>query len=219
MPKITLVAKDLDEVVHRKLVKQKDGAGFGNRSWADYFRHITKDEFLKDNVSDIIQKSTRDKMLGVWCNNFAENVADIREGLSISDLVPEEAKIDENVILGPAIVVGRGPSIYKHKHINLLAKNGFKGTIVVSDGSLIDCLKQGVVPDYVVSVDGNNELIWKWYDHPLVDKFGSKIKAILCVSVAHNVVERCNKAGIKIYWFNPQFDDYRKHDSFTKIQM
>jgi len=216
---VQLIADDVYEVTHRKLLKMKNDIGLGDISWSEFFDKITEDIFLLDDVNAIIQKATRDNLLKVWCVNFGDNLEDIRNGKTIRDLVPLEAQENENVVLGPGVVVGRGPSIYKHKHLNLLAKSNFKGAIVASDGSLIDCLKRGVIPTHVVSVDGNNELIWKWYDDPLVDKYGSKIKAILCVSVAHNVVERCKKAGIEIFWFNPQFDDYRRNDSFTKLQM
>lgn len=214
-----LVIDDLPEVAFRKLMRMKDAAGFTDKSWSEYFTHMTNDMFLDESIEERIQKNTRDNLLKLWCQNLADNLEAIRSGDTIKALVPKEAEADPNVILGPAIVVGRGPSIFKHKHLDLLGKKGFKGAIIASDGALIECLKRGVIPTHVVSVDGNREKIWKWYDHPLVDKYGSGIKAMLCCMVANSTLKRIEQAGMPHYWFNPQFDDYRQNESWTRMQM
>ena len=214
-----IVADEVDEVTLRKWMKLKDSQDHGDKTNGDFIKWLVRDVYLYDNQEEAIQRNTRNNLLRMWCGNFAANLNVIREGKLISDMIPPEAVEDENIILGPAIIIGRGPSLYKYKHLQMLAKSKFKGTVVASDGALIDCLKAGVIPNYVISVDGNRDLICKWYDHPLVVKYGKRIKAVLCVSVAHNVYEQCVKAGMDVYWFNPQFDDYRRNDSFTKIQM
>mgnify|MGYP001618136739 FL=1 len=209
----------MDEPTFRKMVKLKDQQGYTSKPWGEWFQSLFKEMYLNDSSEEMIQKSTRENLLKTWCENFGENLSSIKQGDTIAALVPEEAKKDPFCVLGPALVVGRGPSIFRNKHLELLAEKGFKGTVIATDGALLECLRRGVVPQYVVSVDGNREKIVQWYDDPLVDRHGSRITAILCCMVAHNVVERIEKAGMPYCWFNPQFDDWRKNDSFTRIQM
>jgi hypothetical protein len=121
---------------------------------------------------------------------------------------------------GSAIVVGRGPSLFKHNHLPMLAEaieTGYKGLIVASDGGLIPCLENRVIPDYVVSVDGA-PVIRKWFEHPLVEKYGSEIKWIASVTINHDVYLAGRKAGLKVFWFNPTFDDWRQNETWTRLQ-
>lgn len=119
---------------------------------------------------------------------------------------------------GSAIVVGRGPSLFKNKHCELLAKSNYSGLIVTSDGGLIPLLEAGVVPDVIVTVDGAT-IIKKYFDHPLVKRHGSAMKLILTVTASHEVYLTAKEAGIQIYWFNPIFDDWRANESWTRLQV
>lgn len=122
---------------------------------------------------------------------------------------------------GSAIVVGRGPSLFRHKHCELLREyieNGYKGTVVATDGGLIPLLDAGVIPDIVVSVDGA-PIIKKWFDHPLVDKWGPEMKWVASVTVNHDVYKLVKSKGMKTYWFQPIFDDYRQNESWTRLQV
>jgi hypothetical protein len=120
-----------------------------------------------------------------------------------------------------AIVVGRGPSLFKHKHPELLAtaiRNGeYNGLIVASDGALIPLLEAGIVPHVVTTVDGS-PAIKKWFDHPLVEEHGNKIAWIASVTVDNSVYQTARKAGLQVYWFNPMFDDWHQIESFTRLQ-
>lgn len=122
---------------------------------------------------------------------------------------------------GSAVVVGRGPSLFKNKHCEMLAdainSGAYKGMVVASDGGLIPLLEAGVVPNVVISVDGA-PVIKKWFDHPLVTKYGPQLKWIVTVTVNHEVYKLARKAGVQTYWFNPMFDDWRQNESWTKLQ-
>ena len=83
---------------------------------------------------------------------------------------------------------------------------------------LIPCLQKGIIPDVTITVDGNRELIVKWYDHDLVRKYGKQLKICLITSVANNVLKVCRKAECQIYWYHPLFDDYRQNESFSRLQ-
>jgi hypothetical protein len=216
-----LIVDNLPETTFKKLVKKKSDDGFTDKDWADWLNFLVKDVRLKDTMDDLIHKGTRDTLIELWVGNFGDNLEAIRNGKTIADLVPEHVHQAPDPQMAPpkgsAIVIGRGKSVFVNNHLPLLAESGYKGAIIATDGMLIECLKNNVIPTHVVSVDGNKDFIWKWYDDPLVDKYGKDIKAILCSSVAHNVYERCVKAGIEVYWFNPIYDDWRQNESFTKI--
>jgi hypothetical protein len=65
-----------------------------------------------------------------------------------------------------AVVVGAGPSLRRRKSLERLAASGFRGAIVAADGALGACLRAGVVPDVVVSVDPHRERIVRWFGDP-----------------------------------------------------
>ena len=101
-----------------------------------------------------------------WVNNFAINLDRIWEESSAKEL--PESKPNSS-----AIVIGRGPSIRKFQHLELLRDSDYNGSIVCCDGALIDTLKAGVTPEkfpnfYVVTIDPV-PLIKKCYDDKIVD--------------------------------------------------
>jgi hypothetical protein len=120
-----------------------------------------------------------------------------------------------------ALVIGRGPSVFKNKHLEMLAdaiaKKEFKGKIIIPDGILIDCLSHNIIPDYTITVDGS-PIIEKWYNHPLVAKYGPKLKTILAVTIHHETYKLIVKNGLKVYWYEPLWDDWRQNESFTRMQ-
>jgi hypothetical protein len=65
-----------------------------------------------------------------------------------------------------AIVVGAGPSLQRRRSLERLRASGFAGTIVAADGALGACLRVGLVPHVVVSVDPHPERIVRWFGDP-----------------------------------------------------
>jgi len=111
--------------------------------------------------------------------------------------------------------------LFRNKHLEMLSaaiKDGsYTGMVVCSDGGFIPTLEAGIVPDAVVTVDGA-PIIKKYFDPPLVKEHGSKIAWILSVTADHGVYLTGKNAGLKVFWFNPMFDDWRQNESWTKIQ-
>jgi hypothetical protein len=148
-----------------------------------------------------------------------------------------------------ALVVGAGPSLARRRSLERLRQSGWPGTVVAADGALGACLRAGVVPHVVVSVDPHPERIVRWFGDPrltapsaddyfrrqemdamhrqdevganralveLVDACGPKIKVAVATSAAPAVVERCEQAGMELYWWNPMYDDYERPDSCSR---
>jgi hypothetical protein len=148
-----------------------------------------------------------------------------------------------------ALVVGAGPSLQRRRSLERLKASGFAGTIVAADGALGACLRAGVVPHVVVTVDPHPERIVRWFGDPaltaageddyfrrqemdpahhvdevaanralvdLVDAHGPRIKVAVATSAAPAVVDRCEKAGMEPYWWNPMYDDYDRPGSVSR---
>ena len=65
----------------------------------------------------------------------------------------------------PVLVISAGPSLYKQ---NILKRiyNRFTGTIVATDGAYIQCLKAGILPDYVLTLDPHPTRMVRWFGDP-----------------------------------------------------
>ena len=152
-----------------------------------------------------------------WVKNFALNLTNIWNESSAAELTPTNGKTK----LKSAIVIGRGPSVKKKGHLEMLAKSNFNGAIVCCDGALINTLKAGVTPEkfpnfYVVSIDPYSPAM-KFYDDKIVDRYGDKIKGIFSTIVKPTTVEKARNAGIKIHWLHSLFDYEEGKKSFNQI--
>jgi Protein of unknown function DUF115 len=65
-----------------------------------------------------------------------------------------------------AVVVAAGPSLRRRDSVRRLARTGFEGTIVAVDSALGACLREGVVPHAVVTVDPHAARIVRWFGDP-----------------------------------------------------
>lgn len=155
----------------------------------------------------------------VWVKNFALNLNKIWEESSARELDPSINNQSRKKDI--AIVIGRGPSLKKHNHLEMLARGSIDATIVCSDGALISALKAGVTPNkfqnfFVVTIDPREDTR-KFYDDKIVDSFGHKIKGIFATVSNPDTVERARVAGIKPYWIHTLVDYNEGKKSFNNI--
>jgi len=197
---------------------------------------------LGRKIAEALEAATFERVAGVGLANAEANRSRIAR--SVLDLAETPLGAGE-----AAIVVGAGPSLYRRRSLERLRAAGFAGTIVAADGALGACLRAGVVPHVVVSVDPHPERIVRWFGDPtlsaprgddyfrrqemdptfhgdelaanralveLVNAYGPKIKVAAATSAAPAVVERCEQAGMDLYWWNPMYDDYDAPDSLSR---
>jgi Protein of unknown function DUF115 len=197
---------------------------------------------LGRKIAQALEAATFERVAGIGLANAERN----RPRIARSVLELAETPLGTG---DAAIVVGAGPSLHRRRSLERLRASGFAGTIVAADGALGACLRAGVVPHVVVSVDPHPERIVRWFGDPtlmaprdddyfrrqemdpehradeiganrvlvdLVDAYGPKIKVAAATSAAPAVVERCEQAGMDIYWWNPMYDDYDKPDSLSR---
>src|SRR5215467_1548721 len=197
---------------------------------------------LGRKIAEALESATFERVAGVGLANAETNHSRIAR--SVLELAETPLGAGE-----AAIVVGAGPSLYRRRSLERLRDAGFAGTIVAADGALGACLRAGVVPHVVVSVDPHPERIVRWFGDPtlsaprgddyfrrqemdpthhgdelaanralveLVNAYGPKIKVAVATSAAPAVVERCEQAGMDLYWWNPMYDDYDAPGSLSR---
>lgn len=159
------------------------------RRWVDeqQIREKTSDPVTK---SDILRDNTIRNLFPIWMRNFKENLS----LLSTSKDFFEIEKIKKISEAKSALVIGAGPSIKKYNHLKMLANSDYRGMVIVCDRILIPVLEAGIVPDIVVSIDGDKEVA-DFYNTPILKQHAHEICAMLATSVDPAVVKA---------WPNPE---------------
>ena len=101
----------------------------------------------------LISEATQRKTSGLGLRNARINAAYIKK--TIKDLM--------DVAPRPALVISAGPSLHNRHSLEAVKKSGFKGHLVAVDGTLGHCLRNGIVPDFVVTVDPHPHRIVRWF--------------------------------------------------------
>jgi hypothetical protein len=208
----------IDESTLERLIKLKKDSGFDNKSWDEWFNFVFTDFPATQTTIEKVMEKLHYESFDDWVKNFAVNLNSIWEEPSARVLDKSGlASFSEN----SAIVIGRGPSVKKHKHLEIIANSDYKGCIVCGDGSLISALRAGITPDkfpkfYVLTIDPL-ERQRMLYDDPIVDKYGKTINGIFSVVSHPSAVSRARQAGIKIHWVHSLFDYNEGKKSFNQL--
>lgn len=92
-----------------------------------------------------------------WNKQFIEK--------TIRDLPKPQGKKAES-----AIVISAGPSLYKNNILARIKESGFQGSIIAIDGSYVRCIKAGLEPDYVLTLDPHPTRLVRWFGDPDFEK-------------------------------------------------
>lgn len=214
----------IQESTLEMMLTLKEKTGFDKKSWDEWFDFILNSYPVQENnqneIEEVMKKMYYDRLYEKWVTNFALNLHDIWNESSAKDLDPtiDDRYVKEN---HSAIVIGSGPSVRKKKHLELLANSDYSGTIICCDRELRNALKSGITPDkfpkfYVVTID-TDEIISKYYDDPIIEKYGEKIKGIFSTVIHPSVIENARKSRIKIHWLHSLFDYNEGKKSFNQI--
>jgi len=65
-----------------------------------------------------------------------------------------------------SIIISAGPSLHFSDALSKIGKSSFQGKIICIDGSYIKCLKAGIIPDYVVTLDPHPTRMVRWFGDP-----------------------------------------------------
>jgi len=210
---------EISEKTLKEIKKKKKEMGFSKKSWDDWFQSLFEDqksESTQEKIERIFEKTTLDTYYDEWIQNFSSNLDYIKSGYSARDLIPDSPSSSSS-----SIVIGRGPSIKKHNHLEILSKSNYQGTVICTDGSLINALKSGITPDrfkkfFVITID-TQERQKKSYDDPIVKKYGKQIKCILSSTVSSHTYKIVKESGMQVYWIHTLVDYDKGKSSFNYI--
>ncbi|MFZ0183416.1 MAG: 6-hydroxymethylpterin diphosphokinase MptE-like protein [Nitrosotalea sp.] len=213
----------ISEETFSKIQTLKDKLGFGKKDWDELFQHICSENSISKSSHDEIEKTMErihNESFDQWVKNFALNLDNIWSESSARDLDPS-SNPTYDMKQNSAIVIGRGPSIKKFKHLERIANSNYQGSIICCDGALANALLAGITPDkfpkfYVATIEPR-DVARKFYDEQIVDKYGPKIKGIFSTVSDPTIVERARQAGIKIHWLHSLFDYKDGNKSFNQI--
>ena len=62
-----------------------------------------------------------------------------------------------------AVVIGAGPSLHRQHPAQMLREHGYDGTIIAADGALSYCLRNGLVPHFLVTLDPDPSRMCRWF--------------------------------------------------------
>lgn len=204
---MTRVVLELDKGLYSRFQKKKEADGFGGKKNEEWIRFILRDVSMTDSIYVQIAANTRRELGELWMKNLGANLSEIRNSeKSLRDVAAEKA-CDV-----PAIIVGGGPSVWQHNHLQEL--KAFKGVIIATDRMFIPCLREGLKVDYVVSIDGHPDLIWPFFDDVIVET--SKAKILLVLQTNPNTLKACKRHSLDVYWFHTMQDNPKAEDSSTR---
>lgn len=110
---------------------------------------------------------TLEKVAEVGFANARANAAWIATGKSIWALR------DTPLIEGEdALVIAAGPSLHRQGTAALILGSGFKGVIVATESAMCWCLRHGIVPHLVVTLDPHPYRIVRWFGDPSLGEEG-----------------------------------------------
>ena len=115
---------------------------------------------LGQQLLDIIEEATLNKTAEIGLKHAEENRPYIEK--TILDLAPQDPREDS----GSALVFSAGPSLHRRNPAVTVLDSGYKGDIIAVDGALGYCLRHGLIPSYVVTVDPHPYRIVRWFGDP-----------------------------------------------------
>lgn len=65
-----------------------------------------------------------------------------------------------------AIIIAAGPSIRRHDPLRVIRESGYRGTVIATESATGYCLRNGVVPDLIVTLDPHASRIVRWFGDP-----------------------------------------------------
>ena len=93
--------------------------------------------------------------------NARENLPLLGRGKTLRDLA--EAQIGAG---DRAVVIAAGPSLHRTNVGANLAEHRFEGAVIATDSAMRYCLRHGIVPDLVVTLDPHRKRIVRWFGDP-----------------------------------------------------
>ena len=115
---------------------------------------------LADELVQRMSRLTALRSVDVAMENTRSNLDHLHK--TIADLAASTVTPQSD----SAIVIAAGPSLHLRNPVAQILDSGYSGDIICADGALPYCLRNGLVPDYVVTVDPHHGRIVRWFGDP-----------------------------------------------------
>ncbi len=93
--------------------------------------------------------------------NAKLNLPVIKKGNSIKLLHQSQKAISDS-----ALVIAAGPSIKRQNSIQKILAANYNGVIIATESAMLNCLRHGIIPDLVVTIDPHATRIVRWFGDP-----------------------------------------------------
>ena len=108
-----------------------------------------------DKIGDIGRKRHTPHVL----EHAQDNRIRIRKSLAELPM-PTGAKAESGIL------ISAGPSVHRKNSIRRILDTGYSGTVIAVDGAYLACLRNGLIPDYIVTLDPHTTRVVRWFgDH------------------------------------------------------
>jgi hypothetical protein len=97
--------------------------------------------------------------------NIRRNASFANEGQSIAALRGAQLAYGDS-----AVIVAAGPSMQRFQHTKVLKELNYRGTVIATESAIATCLRQGIVPHLVVSLDPHPSRIVRWLGDPSLNE-------------------------------------------------
>ncbi|MBK7843494.1 MAG: DUF115 domain-containing protein [Bdellovibrionales bacterium] len=124
------------------------------------------------SVADIFSSVFQSVMSGgrqLHENGILRNAEENLEFTRVQKTI-REVKLPQNKNPKRGLVISAGPSLFKRKSIQRIRESKFDGVIVAIDASLSACLREGLIPDFVLTLDPHVTRMVRWFGDPQLEE-------------------------------------------------
>jgi hypothetical protein len=122
---------------------------------------VREDGALVRQLIADMERMTWDRVGEHVMRNAQRNLQFKKDGKSLAAL--RARKLGEG---DTAVIIAAGPSVRRQNPAEVLQKRGYRGAVISTDSGIAHCLRNGIVPDLVVSLDPHPTRIVRWFGDP-----------------------------------------------------
>ena len=122
---------------------------------------------LGRQIASELEELTLEKVADEGFASAIANMASIACDRTVFDLQKSELMKGED-----ALVIAAGPSVHRFDTARLIKESGYKGVIVATESAMAWCLRHGIVPHLVVTLDPHPDRIVRWFGDPQLTEEG-----------------------------------------------